>query len=79
MTGLYVHIPFCLQKCSYCDFYSEDNKNYLINDYIEAIIKIEERIIVLLNIEKIFTEEEKDNLIEIIKTEEEKIENSTDR
>ena len=22
MTGLYVHIPFCLNKCSYCDFYS---------------------------------------------------------
>jgi len=21
-AGLYVHIPFCLQKCSYCDFYS---------------------------------------------------------
>ena len=20
--GLYIHIPFCLQKCSYCDFYS---------------------------------------------------------
>lgn len=21
-VGLYVHIPFCLQKCGYCDFYS---------------------------------------------------------
>lgn len=21
--GLYIHIPFCLQKCGYCDFYSE--------------------------------------------------------
>ena len=21
-AGLYVHIPFCLQKCRYCDFYS---------------------------------------------------------
>jgi len=21
-AGLYIHIPFCLQKCSYCDFYS---------------------------------------------------------
>ena len=21
--GLYIHIPFCLKKCHYCDFYSE--------------------------------------------------------
>ncbi|MFM8179014.1 MAG: radical SAM family heme chaperone HemW, partial [Candidatus Kapaibacterium sp.] len=22
MTGLYIHIPYCQHKCSYCDFYS---------------------------------------------------------
>lgn len=39
MPGLYIHLPFCLQKCNYCDFYSEDDKTYLIADYIETLIK----------------------------------------
>ncbi|HPX28006.1 MAG TPA: coproporphyrinogen III oxidase family protein, partial [Treponemataceae bacterium] len=21
-AGLYIHIPFCISKCSYCDFFS---------------------------------------------------------
>lgn len=33
MSGLYIHIPFCRQKCLYCDFYSlatrESKKAYL--------------------------------------------------
>ena len=23
-TGIYIHIPFCIQKCKYCDFLSFD-------------------------------------------------------
>ncbi|MCL1844331.1 MAG: radical SAM family heme chaperone HemW [Defluviitaleaceae bacterium] len=23
-AGIYIHIPFCVQKCAYCDFFSED-------------------------------------------------------
>lgn len=22
LLGLYLHIPFCVKKCAYCDFYS---------------------------------------------------------
>lgn len=25
MTGIYIHIPFCVKKCFYCDFYSVEN------------------------------------------------------
>lgn len=25
MAGIYVHIPFCVKKCAYCDFYSVGN------------------------------------------------------
>lgn len=25
MAGIYIHIPFCTKKCSYCDFYSNTN------------------------------------------------------
>ena len=29
--GIYVHIPFCKQKCYYCDFVSYSNKDGKIN------------------------------------------------
>ena len=37
--GLYVHIPFCNQKCYYCDFASFAGKESMQNDYIEALCK----------------------------------------
>ena len=37
--GVYVHIPFCKQKCYYCDFISYCNKDNLIEDYVKAVKK----------------------------------------
>ena len=37
--GLYIHIPFCVKKCNYCDFNSFDNLNELKQPYTNALIK----------------------------------------
>lgn len=34
-VGIYVHIPFCKQKCHYCDFKSYGDKERLIDEYIK--------------------------------------------
>jgi len=38
MTGLYVHIPFCVSKCYYCDFYSEAGKLDMLEAYVDALL-----------------------------------------
>lgn len=38
-VGVYIHIPFCKQKCYYCDFVSFANKEELIERYINALKK----------------------------------------
>jgi len=35
--GLYIHIPFCQQKCLYCDFPSYANLDHLYQPYIAAL------------------------------------------
>lgn len=38
MAGVYVHIPFCASRCSYCDFYSTLQLGRLGRSYVEAVI-----------------------------------------
>jgi oxygen-independent coproporphyrinogen-3 oxidase len=39
ITSLYVHVPFCAQKCEYCAFYSEASSGELINRYVAALVR----------------------------------------
>ncbi len=34
---LYIHIPFCVRKCIYCDFFSVPYDESSINRYVEAL------------------------------------------
>lgn len=37
-VGIYVHIPFCKQKCKYCDFVSFAGKENLQEAYIQSLL-----------------------------------------
>ncbi len=36
-NAAYIHVPFCMRKCGYCDFYSLAGVQGLIPDYIKAL------------------------------------------
>jgi oxygen-independent coproporphyrinogen-3 oxidase len=38
IPGLYIHIPFCLSKCPYCDFYSLTSVS-AVPDFLDALFK----------------------------------------
>ncbi|MCP3954213.1 MAG: radical SAM family heme chaperone HemW, partial [Desulfobacterales bacterium] len=37
-AGIYIHVPFCVKRCRYCDFYSQTNLS-LLNDFAGALIR----------------------------------------
>ncbi len=38
MAGLYIHVPFCVKRCLYCDFYSNTDMGYK-SLYIDALVR----------------------------------------
>lgn len=37
--SLYVHIPYCISKCSYCDFFSRGGCNSIPDEYVDALCR----------------------------------------
>jgi oxygen-independent coproporphyrinogen-3 oxidase len=51
LSGIYIHIPFCRRKCTYCDFYLVTNLN-IVDKFISNLLKEIELTAPLYNNEK---------------------------
>ena len=38
-VGIYIHVPFCLRKCPYCDFYSVKYEADTVQKYVDAVCR----------------------------------------
>ncbi|MEG2499441.1 MAG: radical SAM family heme chaperone HemW [Oscillospiraceae bacterium] len=39
MDAIYIHIPYCMSKCNYCDFYSQGRKTSVPQEYVNAVLR----------------------------------------
>lgn len=54
-SGIYIHIPFCIAKCIYCDFYSVAGQDEHIERFVAALTKeIENSLIMNWEFDTIF-------------------------
>ncbi len=54
VSSLYVHVPFCRQKCAYCAFYSEPASEQVVSRYTAALVCELERVALELKPRTVF-------------------------
>lgn len=54
VSSLYVHVPFCAQKCEYCAFFSEAAKGETVNRFVDALVREMELVCNDLKLETVF-------------------------
>ena len=56
MAGLYIHIPYCRQKCRYCNFYSLASRKYreLLPELLQQEMKLQKDYLAGENLQTIY-------------------------
>ena len=51
-AGIYIHIPFCVKKCAYCDFLSAPASESVKDDYVKALKRELRQVLKRMNTQK---------------------------